>query len=219
MAILRRVAIPGPATSRLRPVRLRTPRCCRNWIATNPSGPPPSTRAAAPAGSMLWHERLLRKDCGRRNTVSTQPVTPTAPTTGASSTTSSGLPTSQSLNNMFLQLLVAQLQNQDPLNPLDPSQFVGQLAQFSELSEVTQIYNLLQQSVPGAGSSGSGGSTSGSGSTSGGANPGSTPGSAAPQAITPEPIFSPAAAAAQAALPNFAAPAQSILNHTIQGVF
>ena len=52
---------------------------------------------------------------------------------------------------MFLQLLVAQLQNQDPLDPLDPSQFVGQLAQFSELSEVTQIYQLLQGVVPGAG--------------------------------------------------------------------
>ena len=59
--------------------------------------------------------------------------------TGTNSPTGTGLPSSTGLNNMFLQLLVAQLQNQDPLNPLDPSQFVGQLAQFSELSEVTQI--------------------------------------------------------------------------------
>ncbi len=35
--------------------------------------------------------------------------------------------------NMFLQLLVAQLRNQDPLNPSDSSQFVGQLAQFQQL--------------------------------------------------------------------------------------
>ena len=84
--------------------------------------------------------------------MSTTPITPTPPTGGTPPTTSSGLPSSQSLNNMFLQLLVAQLQNQDPLDPLDPSQFVGQLAQFSELSEVTQINQTLQQfasAVPG----------------------------------------------------------------------
>ena len=77
------------------------------------------------------------------------PVQPQdTPTTGTTSTGSSGLPTSQGLNNMFLQLLVAQLQNQDPLDPMDPTQFVGQLAQFSELSEVTQIEQTLQGLVP-----------------------------------------------------------------------
>jgi len=35
----------------------------------------------------------------------------------------------------FLKLLVAQLQNQDPQNPADPSQFVAQLAQFSQLEQ------------------------------------------------------------------------------------
>jgi flagellar basal-body rod modification protein FlgD len=40
---------------------------------------------------------------------------------------------------MFLQLLVAQLQNQDPLNPTDSTQFVSQLAQFSELEQVIAI--------------------------------------------------------------------------------
>lgn len=40
---------------------------------------------------------------------------------------------------MFLQLLVAQLQNQDPLNPTDSTQFVSQLAQFSELEQVMAI--------------------------------------------------------------------------------
>src|ERR1022692_710182 len=35
--------------------------------------------------------------------------------------------------NMFLQLLVAQLQNQDPMNPSDGTQFVAQLAQFQQL--------------------------------------------------------------------------------------
>ena len=40
---------------------------------------------------------------------------------------------------MFLQLLVAQLKNQDPLNPTDSTQFVSQLAQFSELEQVIAI--------------------------------------------------------------------------------
>lgn len=101
--------------------------------------------------------------------MSTSPVTP--PPSGSTSSGTNGLPSGQSLNNMFLQLLVAQLQNQDPTNPVDPSQFVGQLAQFSELSEVTSIYQLLQQAIPGSeggtGSSGTGGTGSGG---SGGTN-------------------------------------------------
>ena len=35
----------------------------------------------------------------------------------------------------FLQLLVAQLKNQDPLKPQDGSAFVAQLAQFSDLEQ------------------------------------------------------------------------------------
>jgi flagellar basal-body rod modification protein FlgD len=41
--------------------------------------------------------------------------------------------------NVFLQLLVAQLKNQDPQNPADGTQFITQLAQFSELSNSTQM--------------------------------------------------------------------------------
>jgi flagellar basal-body rod modification protein FlgD len=37
--------------------------------------------------------------------------------------------------NMFLQLLVAQLKNQDPSNPTDSTQFVSQLAQFQQLEQ------------------------------------------------------------------------------------
>jgi flagellar basal-body rod modification protein FlgD len=39
----------------------------------------------------------------------------------------------------FLQLLVSQLQNQDPLNPADGTQFVTQLAQFSQLEQMLNI--------------------------------------------------------------------------------
>lgn len=37
--------------------------------------------------------------------------------------------------NVFLNLLVAQLKNQDPENPADGTQFVAQLAQFTQLEQ------------------------------------------------------------------------------------
>jgi flagellar basal-body rod modification protein FlgD len=57
---------------------------------------------------------------------------------------------------MFLQLLVAQLQNQDPLNPTDSTQFIQQLAQYQQLEQsvntgqdVTAIRQDLDQLVAG----------------------------------------------------------------------
>jgi len=43
----------------------------------------------------------------------------------------------------FLQLLIAQLQNQDPLNPSDPTEFTAQLAQFSSLEQLTNVNESL----------------------------------------------------------------------------
>jgi flagellar basal-body rod modification protein FlgD len=43
----------------------------------------------------------------------------------------------------FLQLLVAQIKNQDPLKPTDGTAFVGQLAQFSELEQLIGIRGTL----------------------------------------------------------------------------
>jgi len=39
----------------------------------------------------------------------------------------------------FLNLLVTQLKNQNPLEPMDGTEFVTQLAQFSELEEVRNV--------------------------------------------------------------------------------
>ena len=39
----------------------------------------------------------------------------------------------------FLKLLVAQIRNQDPLNPADGTQFLTQLAQFSQLEQLINI--------------------------------------------------------------------------------
>lgn len=39
----------------------------------------------------------------------------------------------------FLQLLVAQLQNQNPLEPMSNFEFIGQVAQFSTLDQITAL--------------------------------------------------------------------------------
>ena len=46
---------------------------------------------------------------------------------------------SQVSQNQFLQLMVKQLQSQDPLNPTDSGQMLAQLAQFSTLSGMEQL--------------------------------------------------------------------------------
>jgi flagellar basal-body rod modification protein FlgD len=69
---------------------------------------------------------------------------------GTSGLSSSGT-TSQKADNRgelgrddFLQLLITQLKNQDPLNPLESVEFTGQLAQFSSLDELFQMSDHLQ---------------------------------------------------------------------------
>jgi len=72
-----------------------------------------------------------------------------ASTTSSSSTGSTASSSTNSTNSansldtptesMFLQLLIAQMKNQDPTSPQDPTQFVGELAQFSELEQVLGI--------------------------------------------------------------------------------
>lgn len=69
-------------------------------------------------------------------------ASPISPLTSASSTPSAaaaGITGAAPTQQMFLQLLVAQIKNQDPLNPTDSTQFVSQLAQFSELEQVIAI--------------------------------------------------------------------------------
>ena len=58
----------------------------------------------------------------------------------AASSASAAVPANMQINEtQFLQLISTQLQNQDPLQPTDPSQFLGQL---EGLSEVSSLQNM-----------------------------------------------------------------------------
>lgn len=57
---------------------------------------------------------------------------------------SNGTTTKEATNNLdkdaFLKLLMTQMQYQDPLNPMDNTEFVAQLAQFSSLEQMSNLY-------------------------------------------------------------------------------
>lgn len=53
----------------------------------------------------------------------------------------------QTDSNMFMTLLVAQLKNQDPLEPQDGTAFVAQLAQFNSLDQLIGIRHAMEQLV------------------------------------------------------------------------
>jgi flagellar basal-body rod modification protein FlgD len=67
-----------------------------------------------------------------------------SPATGGSSAGSSGGLTALAERDTFLRLLVAQVQNQDPLNPQEPIEFVSQLAQFSQLETLLSMRTSLE---------------------------------------------------------------------------
>ena len=67
---------------------------------------------------------------------------PAALTSGASLSSPSEADTQKT---QFLKLLVAQLRGQNPLDPLDGTQFVTQLAQFSSVEELINIRTILER--------------------------------------------------------------------------
>lgn len=58
--------------------------------------------------------------------------------TTRSSSTSSTTTTNSVDYNTFLQLLVAEMKNQDPTNPMDTSQYMSQFAQLSTVEQAMQ---------------------------------------------------------------------------------
>jgi len=53
----------------------------------------------------------------------------------------------QAAQNQFMTLLVTQMQNQDPLNPMDNSQMTSQLAQLSTVSGIDTVNTTLQSLI------------------------------------------------------------------------
>jgi len=70
--------------------------------------------------------------------------------TGADSSTSSSSTGANPLadESTFLQLLVTQIQNQDPTQPMDSTAFLSELAQFSQLEQLATINQDLTTGVP-----------------------------------------------------------------------
>ena len=64
---------------------------------------------------------------------------PASGTSGAGAALSSAVPGGALNENSFLQLLVTQLENQNPLQPTANTQFIAQLAQFTSLEQMTNV--------------------------------------------------------------------------------
>jgi flagellar basal-body rod modification protein FlgD len=66
--------------------------------------------------------------------------------TASSSTTSSttSLTSAEAQTDRFLKLLVAQLNNQDPMNPMDNAQMTSQMAQINTVSGIQQLNETMK---------------------------------------------------------------------------
>jgi flagellar basal-body rod modification protein FlgD len=67
-----------------------------------------------------------------------------AASTSAASTSNSDPTVNE---NDFLQLLIAQMKNQDPLDPMDGTQYVAELAQFSSLEQLQDLNTNMTTSI------------------------------------------------------------------------
>jgi flagellar basal-body rod modification protein FlgD len=116
------------------------------------------------------HSNLIPMTATSSNSTNSTGSSSSSNSTGSSSSTASSS-NSQVSESAFLQLIATELQAQDPTNPLDPSQFLGQLVQFNTLDQVTGIYNILSQEAAASSTTGASGSSTGSAAGSSSTSP------------------------------------------------
>jgi flagellar basal-body rod modification protein FlgD len=81
------------------------------------------------------------------NQVQVPQAGPNASAVGSTSASSAAVDKTHQLGKQdFLKLLMAQLQNQDPMKPMDDTQMIAQMAQFSALEATQQLQQTIQQS-------------------------------------------------------------------------
>ena len=76
----------------------------------------------------------------------TSAITSTAANAGVGSTTTSNINANDAANSQdrFLKLLVAQMNNQDPMNPLDNAQMTSQIAQINTVTGIEQLNSTVK---------------------------------------------------------------------------
>ncbi len=87
-------------------------------------------------------------------TVTAPTSTPATPVTSLTSTAATRTPTKTFGSEMFLNLLVTQLRNQDPSSPMDSTQMIQQTSQLASMEQLTSLtktttdgYSLQQRSA------------------------------------------------------------------------
>ncbi|HWZ64796.1 MAG TPA: flagellar hook capping FlgD N-terminal domain-containing protein [Steroidobacteraceae bacterium] len=90
-----------------------------------------------PIGSVLSTHRSATN--GTNGTNGTGGTT-SASSSGSTTSAASAVPANMTINqSQFLQLISTQMQNQDPLNPTDPTQFLAQIEGLSEVSSLQAL--------------------------------------------------------------------------------
>ena len=79
------------------------------------------------------------------NQIENNPFSALNNSTAASSLANTGAATKELGQDQFLELMIAQIKNQDPTKPMDSSEFLGQLAQFGTVSGIQDLQKSFEQ--------------------------------------------------------------------------
>ena len=88
--------------------------------------------------------KTLMSDKAAATAAKSTPTTTTQSTGTSSSTSGTGAVANTEQQDRFLKLLVTQMKNQDPLNPLDNAQVTSQLAQINTVNGIEKLNNTVQ---------------------------------------------------------------------------